>query len=182
MLQIIGKGGLAREVAAYITGDTTQRKVQMYEYECEGIMPDTDTVIAIGSGLVRRDIANKFSHLRYRAQLCGYAFGDCKIGEGSVICPGTVLTVDINMGVHCFINLNCTIGHDTIIGNFTTLHPGVNVSGNCKIGELVTIGSNAVLRDGITICDNVTIGAGAVVVKDISEAGVYVGSPAKKIA
>jgi acetyltransferase-like isoleucine patch superfamily enzyme len=49
-----------------------------------------------------------------------------------------------------------------------------------KIGNHVSIGSNATILP-VTICDNVVIGAGAVVTKNITEPGVYVGNPAKKI-
>jgi serine acetyltransferase len=49
------------------------------------------------------------------------------------------------------------------------------------IGDCVYIGTNAVIREGVHICDGVTIGAGAVVLNDITESGVYAGVPAKKI-
>jgi acetyltransferase-like isoleucine patch superfamily enzyme len=48
-----------------------------------------------------------------------------------------------------------------------------------KIGDNVSIGSNVTILP-VCICDNVVIGAGAVVTKDITETGVYVGNPAKK--
>ena len=51
---------------------------------------------------------------------------------------------------------------------------------NTKIGNNVSIGSNATILP-IEICDNVVIGAGAVVTKNIVESGVYVGNPAKKM-
>ena len=49
-----------------------------------------------------------------------------------------------------------------------------------KIGNRVSIGSNATMLP-VTVCDDVVIGAGAVVTKDITEPGTYVGNPAKKI-
>ena len=49
-----------------------------------------------------------------------------------------------------------------------------------KIGNHVSIGSNATILP-ISICDNVVIGAGSVVTKDIFEPGVFAGNPAKKI-
>jgi acetyltransferase-like isoleucine patch superfamily enzyme len=48
------------------------------------------------------------------------------------------------------------------------------------IGNHVSIGSNATILP-IRICDNVVIGAGAVVTKDITEGGVYVGNPARRV-
>lgn len=176
MLQIIGKGGFAREVASY-----QRDMVEFFEYECEGIDYDDDTIIAIGDVQARQCIVKKFPHLKYVIRNNGANWRNVISGEGTIICPGSQLTVDITIGRHVIINLNCTIGHDCIIGDFVTFSPGANVSGNVTIGDLCYIGSNAVIRDKITICDNVTIGAGGVVVKDITEPGVYVGNPVKKI-
>ena len=67
------------------------------------------------------------------------------------------------------------------IGNFFTALPGCNISGNVTIGDYVTIGANACIKEKLTIANNVFIGMGAVVVKDIKEAGIYVGSPAIKL-
>jgi acetyltransferase-like isoleucine patch superfamily enzyme len=48
------------------------------------------------------------------------------------------------------------------------------------IGNRVSIGSNATLLP-VTICDDVVVGAGSIVTKDISEPGVYAGNPARLI-
>ena len=47
-----------------------------------------------------------------------------------------------------------------------------------KIGNNVSIGTNATILP-VTICDNVVIGAGSVVTKDITVPGIYVGNPAR---
>lgn len=176
MIQIIGRGGFAREIASY-----TAEVVNMFEYELAGIMSQTKTVIAIGDGNVRKEISEKFNKLSYCVLNFGTECRDNSIGEGSVICPGTVVTTGVTIGRHVIINLNCTIGHDCVINDFTTVSPGVNISGNVTIGQCCYIGTGAVIREKITICDNVTIGAGAVVVKDITEPGTYVGNPVRKL-
>jgi acetyltransferase-like isoleucine patch superfamily enzyme len=55
------------------------------------------------------------------------------------------------------------------------------VNGGCRVGRGSFIGSGAILRHNTTICPGAIIGAGAVVVNDIDEVGVYVGNPARKI-
>jgi sugar O-acyltransferase (sialic acid O-acetyltransferase NeuD family) len=104
-----------------------------------------------------------------------------EIGEGSIITAGTILTCDIKVGKHAHLNLQTTITHDCEIGDYFTAGPAVHISGNCKIGDCVNIGTTAALRNGISICNNVTIGMGSVVVKNITEEGIYVGNPAKKL-
>lgn len=177
MIQIIGKGGFAREVTGYI-GCT---RYEMFENECFGISNCYETIIAIGDVAVRRKITDQFPTLYWGNINAGMSYGGNEIKAGSIICPGTILTTGITIGRHVIINLNCTIGHDCVIGDFVTMSPGANVSGNVTIGNGCNIGSNAVIREKITICDNVVIGAGGVVVKDITEPGVYVGNPVKKI-
>jgi sugar O-acyltransferase (sialic acid O-acetyltransferase NeuD family) len=104
-----------------------------------------------------------------------------KIGEGSIICAGTILTTNLVFGNFTQLNLLTTVGHDTIVGNFCTTGPSVNISGNCNIGNNVYFGSNCTIKQKINIVDNVTIGLGSSVVKDIIEPGVYIGSPVKKL-
>jgi sugar O-acyltransferase (sialic acid O-acetyltransferase NeuD family) len=103
------------------------------------------------------------------------------IGEGSIICAGSIITCDVTLGNHTHLNLNTTIGHDTVVGDFFTTAPGVNISGNCQVGNRVYVGTNACIKEKISICDDVIIGMGACVVKDIKESGTYIGIPAKKV-
>jgi acetyltransferase-like isoleucine patch superfamily enzyme len=57
----------------------------------------------------------------------------------------------------------------------------VAIAGFCKIGNQNFIGINATLKDDILVKNNIVIGAGALVLKDLTEEGVYVGSPASKM-
>jgi sugar O-acyltransferase (sialic acid O-acetyltransferase NeuD family) len=175
MLQIIGKGGLGREVASYTDGE-----ISVFENECNGIRGDIGTIIAIGDGEVRRRVVSKFPGIQYTVFNAGQKFGKVDIGEGSIICPGTKLTTDIKIGKHVLINLNCTIGHDCVIGDYASIAPGVNICGNVTIGDGVFIGANAVIREKVNICRNAIIGAGAVIVKDVTTAGLHLGAINRK--
>lgn len=122
---------------------------------------------------------------------------ECTIGEGSFIGPfveiqkGVVIGKSTKIQSHSFIcelvtiGSSCFIGHGVMFIN-DTFSEGGPANGNqalwkgTSIGNNVSIGSNATILP-ISICDNVVIGAGAVVTKDISESGVYVGNPAKRI-
>ena len=67
------------------------------------------------------------------------------------------------------INWACTIGHDAIIGNYTTILPGVNLSGFVKIGECSSVGTGAAIIQHVNIGQNTIIGAGTVVIKDLPD-------------
>ena len=56
-----------------------------------------------------------------------------EIGGGTIITAHTSITTNISIGRHVHVNLNCTIGHDTVIEDYVTLSPGVHLSGNVTI-------------------------------------------------
>jgi sugar O-acyltransferase (sialic acid O-acetyltransferase NeuD family) len=113
--------------------------------------------------------------------------GRVAIGEGSVVCAGTILTVDVRIGRHVHLNLDCTVGHDAVLDDFVTLAPGVHVSGNVHLERLVNIGTGANLINGsrekpLRVGTGASIGAGACVVRDIPAGATAVGVPAKPLA
>ena len=106
-----------------------------------------------------------------------------EMGAGTVICAGNILTTNITLGKHVQINLDCTIGHDVIMGDYATLAPGVHVSGCVHVGKRAYIGTGAVISNGtqdnpLVIGDDVIVGAGACVTKSISY-GTWGGVPAR---
>ncbi|UCC67767.1 MAG: acetyltransferase [Armatimonadota bacterium] len=102
-----------------------------------------------------------------------------RIGDGSVICAGTVVTTQVDVGQHVLLNLNVTVGHDAVIGDYCSLSPGVHVSGRVRLGEGVSVGTGAVILPGVSIGAWSEIGAGAVVTKDLPDHVVAVGVPAR---
>lgn len=141
-------------------------------------------VIAIGDLTSRMRIKNALpSTTRYATiihpgvQLTPYT----RIGEGSIVLGQVLLSCDVQIGIFSIINPGTTISHDTTVGDFFTTSPGVNISGNCTIGNRVFMGTNACTRNTITIADDVIIGMGTVVVKDLLTAGTYIGNPAALI-
>lgn len=142
-------------------------------------------VCAIGSSLVRKKVIEKFkgSNVKFATLIDpSVIISDrVKIGSGTTICAGNIITVDIQIGNHVIINFDCTLTHDDIIEDFVTLYPSVNVSGNVVIGNLVELGTGTQIIQGKRICSNSIVGAGAVIIKDIEEPGTYVGCPAKKV-
>lgn len=103
------------------------------------------------------------------------------IGEGSIICAGNIITVNISIGRHVIVNLDCTIGHDAILGDYTTILPSVNISGFVNLEQCVNVGTGSAIIQGVTIGENTIVGAGSVVIKDLPANCTAVGSPAKPI-
>jgi len=121
----------------------------------------------------------------------------CKIGDNCFIGPFVEIQKDVSIGNSCRIQSHaficelvtigekCFISHGVMFINdtFSDGKPAAGVKEKWKstiIGNHVSIGSNATILP-VRICDNVVIGAGSVVTKDIVEPGIYAGNPAKKI-
>lgn len=143
-------------------------------------------VCAIGSAKVKRKIIEKLSsitNLKFATIVDpSVIMSDrVQVGEGSIICAGTIITVDIKIGQHVIFNLDCTVGHDAVIDDYVTVYPSVNISGNVHVGEETELGTGCQVIQGKNIGKQSIIGAGAVVVKDIPEKCTAVGSPAKPI-
>jgi sugar O-acyltransferase (sialic acid O-acetyltransferase NeuD family) len=103
------------------------------------------------------------------------------LGVGIVITAGCILTCNITIKNHVHLNLDTTIGHDSILEDFVTTAPGVHISGQVNIGEGTYFGTGAVTVDKLDIGEWSIIGAGAVVAKPIPGNVTAVGVPAKAI-
>lgn len=211
-IAVYGAGGFAREVAWLVQSCNVNEPV--YDVVCfiddnpatHGTLinripsmslesarrqfPEAAVAIGVGAPQTRQKIAEKVA-------AAGFSFATIvhprtemsewiEIGEGAVICAGNILTTNITLGRHVQINLDCTIGHDVVMGDYTTLAPGVHVSGCVHFGQRVYVGTGAVIINGtqeapIMIGDDAVIGAGACVTKSVAPGLTVVGVPAKPL-
>jgi len=104
-------------------------------------------VFAIGNPLTKKKIISKINNpnlffpvlVHPNVQIGSSKF--VSIGEGSIITAGNLITVNISIGKHVILNLACTVGHDTIILDYASFMPSVNISGEVNIGECVYVGT-----------------------------------------
>jgi len=156
--------------------------------QVQGLFTNTDNrfVLGVGDPKTRFNMVQKFDSLGGKlttliSPKTDIGCFNTRIGTGSTLMTGVVITNDIMIGEGCLINLNCTIGHDVEIGRYTELSPGVHVSGNCNIGEFCTLGTGCVILPKVKIGNNVVVGAGAVVVDSVADGQIVVGVPARPI-
>jgi len=174
-LYIIGAGGFGREVAwlverinavvptwdfkGFIDDNSSRWGTVEDDYQilggCEYLICRQDiwVVCAVGTSKIREQIIGKLKncpsiHFATLIDPSVIMSNRIQIGEGTIICAGNIVTVDISIGKHCIINLDCTIGHDVVLDDYVTMYPSVNVSGNVKVCQCVELGTGAQIIQG----------------------------------
>lgn len=207
LLYIVGAGGFGREVAwlasdiwgnnivirfvvdhpDYLTGAVNGIPVELLSSLRSG--KDSSYVVAIGEPSLRSKLASKMRDAGFQAQTLIHPgtqmSGRVELEEGVLIAAGNILTTDIKLARHVHVNLACTIGHDVTIGEFSTLSPGVHVSGHVRIGKGVFIGTGANIINGsasqpLVIGDGAIVAAGACVTRDVEPGSMVAGVPATR--
>ena len=207
-LVIIGAGGMAGEVAwmlriadphgtqwelvGYAVSDPRYLTPPMAglpvgTFEDLGSWGADVAIVAIGEALLRRRLAVEASE--YAPGLEWPSLVDRRavvadvvsIGEGVVVAPGSVVSVDVQMEAFSFVNYGATIGHGARIGAGSIVAPGANVAGDVRIGCETLIGSGAQVLRNVRIGDRAVVGAGSVVNRDVGDDSVVVGVPARPL-
>ena len=141
-------------------------------------------VVAIGNAEIRQKIADRLQGVKWYTAIHPSAVIsqiDVEIGEGTVVMANAVVNSGVSIGKHCIINSGAVVEHDNIIEDFVHISVGVKLAGTVHIGKRSWIGIGAVISNNISVCPDCMIGAGGVVVKDISDSGIFVGVPVKKL-
>lgn len=207
-IAVIGAGGFGREVKMLIDDiNSMEKKYDFLGYYDDGVEEgkivngfpvlgnidklnkiDSEIDIALGIGdpeikakIISR-IDNKkvnFPALIHPSVIIGK--DEVFVGKGTVICAGNIITCNINIKEFVTLNLMCTVGHDTIINDFSSFMPSVNISGEVVIHRKVYVGTGAKIINQLEIGESTIVGAGAVVSKSLPEFCTAVGIPAKPI-
>ena len=100
--------------------------------------------------------------------------------EGVIISHYCSVSVETHLGRCVFLNTGTHVGHDTIIGDFCSVMPSVNISGNVTVGEETLIGVGSVILQGKKIGAHSVVGMGSVVLGDVPDNCTVLGNPARK--
>lgn len=172
--------------------DDNQGLVHCGKYKIGGIVNDfmnfvdgtTVFFVSIGDVAVRQRIQGEIEKVGGKIVKLihpdAVISGDVEIGAGSVVMAGTVINSGTKIGKGVIVNTCSSVDHDCIIGDYCHVAVGVHICGTVTVGDGTWIGAGAVVSNNVDICSSCMVGAGAVVVRDIKEAGVYLGTPAEK--
>jgi len=145
----------------------------------------THYVVAIGDPTLRRRVAERYDAANLLPvsliHPSAWIGSDVEVGEGVVVCAHTSITTNIRIGRHVHIDRLATVGHDSVIEDYVTLHPSSIISGGVHVSSGSRVGSNACVLPGVFVSQNVILGAGAVLTKDADPGVTYVGVPARPV-
>ena len=146
---------------------------------------DYDICIGIGNNAIRENIHEKLekegASLPILIHPNAVIGENVEIGVGTVVMAGAVINCCTKIGKGCIINTGSTIDHDNVIHDYVHISPGVNLAGAVSIGKSSWLGIGSVVINNVNITSACKIGAGAVVIKDITESGTYVGVPVRRV-
>jgi acetyltransferase-like isoleucine patch superfamily enzyme len=103
------------------------------------------------------------------------------IGRGSFVAPYSTILLNAKIGNHCIIEAYCLIAHYSELQDNVIIHAGSMIAGKTTVGSNTVFQFKASALPGLTICENVEVGATSTVTKNISESGIYLGTPARRV-
>ncbi|MDQ3030795.1 MAG: acetyltransferase [Myxococcota bacterium] len=104
-----------------------------------------------------------------------------RLEPGAMIAAGTAGSVNIAIERHGLVNIGCTLGHEATIGAGCVVNHGASISGGVVLERAVLVGTGARVLQYLRVREGATVGAGAVVTRDVDPGVTVVGIPARPI-
>lgn len=141
--------------------------------------------IALGDNRKRLALARQARAIGFKlvnaVSPAAYISPSVKLGSGIAVMPGAVINTDSVIKDLAIINTAATVDHDCLIGTACHVAPGCGLAGNVTLGQGVFLGIGCKVIPRVKIGAWTTVGAGAVVVRDLPADRLAVGVPARII-
>ena len=204
-LLILGAGGFGQEVAAMLpdhpdfgkewemvgfldtrtdTGDIPSKYPILDREDSFLFRPDDLLILAIADPYKKEQLKDKlngkvafFTFIHPSSLLLNFS----RIGEGCVIYPNCFISSNVRLGSFVTVNVGSQIGHDSSVGDFSSLMPHTDLGGGVQVGKHVFMGTKATVAPYKTIADGTKISAGSVVMRSVLQKNcTLMGNPAVK--
>ncbi|GAB3203729.1 sugar O-acyltransferase (sialic acid O-acetyltransferase NeuD family) [Pontibacter aydingkolensis] len=150
-------------------------------YENKGIA----VAIGIANPKIKKNIAGSLlaSSFTFPSFISKHAWlsKHVTVGRGVILYPGVSINYETLLGDFVIMNMNCAIGHNCSIADYSTLAPGVNLAGFTFIEESVDIGIGVSTRQNVRIGNNSKVGGQTMIIHNVQPNSVVVGVPGKPI-
>ncbi|MDX1349745.1 MAG: NeuD/PglB/VioB family sugar acetyltransferase, partial [Putridiphycobacter sp.] len=143
------------------------------------------TVGQIKSSNIRKNIFKLLLDLGFNlpsiVASTAYIGKNVSLGIGTIVMHHALVNANSFIGENCIINTKALVEHDCAIGDNTHVSTATVINGTVKIGSDCFIGSATSFVNNINVTNNVFIGINSLINKSITEPGVYIGNPIRKI-
>jgi sugar O-acyltransferase (sialic acid O-acetyltransferase NeuD family) len=146
--------------------------------------PETALFVPIGNNNVRVGILKRFEAKGFT--LPCFIHNDTiihesvEIGKAVYILPGTNIMPFTKLGNFVMISMGVNIAHHVTVAKGCFFSQGANIGASINIGERAYFGIASTVMTGISeVGANVLVGAGSVVIRNISDNSVMIGNPAR---
>lgn len=149
-------------------------------------MDNVAIVIGIAFPIIKQKIIEKLSfnpslHFPTLIHDRAWISRDVSIGEGCIIYPGTTINYGSVIKDFVVLNANCSLGHHTKVGKYSSFAPGVCTGGHTIVKNGVDVGIGASTIQNMIIGTGSIIGGQSMIIKHVSSGSTVAGVPAKKL-
>lgn len=131
--------------------------------------PGASVFIAIGDNAIRERIYRQLRGHDFPAFIdpSAQVSPTTEFRHGTFIAPEAVVSVGTEIGKFVIINARAGVGHDSVVGDFSNIAPGVSLSGHTTIEDHVFMGTNSCTAPGMTVGKGATVACGTPVMKNV---------------
>lgn len=148
--------------------------------------PNLEYFVAIGDNQTRQKVTDELSSvdsikLATLVHPSATVSRHSTIGSGSIVCANAFIGPMSKVGKGCIVNTGASIDHDCIVGDFVHVSVGARLAGSVKVGSRTFLCIGSVISNNIDVGNDCIVGAGATVIREISNDLTVVGTPARPI-
>jgi len=151
----------------------------------DGVPKDAWVALGIGANGVRERVARRLTSAGFRLATVVHPSSvispSATLGPGTVVMAGAIVNAEARVGEGVILNTHSVTEHECVVEDFAHLSPGAVLGGQARVGRRSHIGLNATVIHLGSVADDVTVGAGACVVRPVDAGLTVVGVPAKPL-
>lgn len=132
--------------------------------------PEASVFVAIGNNATRAKVVDRFADRDFPALVdpTAQVASSVTLRKGAYVAAQSVVSVGTDLGAFVIVNARAGVGHDCLVGDFSSICPGVSLSGHTTLGRLVLMGTNSCTVPGVRIGEGATVSAGTPAYRNVA--------------